>query len=78
MIVERSTAAAAAACAMVASPRISCSQISYFIDGVRNFFARRLRDVIGEDSSLLTTHSFRVSQTGPVWSDQTAKVRHER
>ncbi len=78
MIVERSTAATDAACAMVASPRISCSQISYFIDGVKNFFVRRLRDVTDEDSFLLTTHSFRVSQTVPVWSDQTAKVRHER
>lgn len=36
---------------MVASPRISGSQISYFIDGVKNFFVRRLRDVT-EDSEL--------------------------
>ncbi len=57
-MVERSTAAAVAACAMVASPRTSCNQISYFIDGVKNVFARRPRDTAGEDSLLLTGHSF--------------------
>jgi len=46
MIVDRSTPAAVAAAATVVSPRTSCNQISYFTDGGKNFFARRVGPVI--------------------------------
>jgi hypothetical protein len=40
MMVDRSTCCAAAASAIVISWRTSCSQISYFCDGLKNRFAR--------------------------------------
>ena len=81
MIVDRSTPAASAAALTVVSPRTSCSQISYFTDGARNFFTRRTGPNWAGPASLfievIDTHS-RVSQTLTVWSDQTREVRHER
>ena len=40
MIVDRSNLMVGRASAIVTSCRTSCSQISYFCDGVRNRFAR--------------------------------------
>lgn len=77
MIVERSTPASAAACAIVVSPRTSCSQISYFADGDRIFFARRCLGI--EASFVLIVHPPQgVTKTLPMWSDPPPQTGHER
>jgi hypothetical protein len=60
-IVERSTARRSAASLMVVSPRTSCSQTSYFCNGVRNRLARRPSRSVPRSNSVMVRPSSSVS-----------------
>ncbi|MFC5040213.1 hypothetical protein [Ornithinimicrobium kibberense] len=77
MIVDRSTPALVAACPIVASPRTSCNQISYFADADRTFFGRRF---LGTEASLvLIAHPpTGVTKTVQMLLDPQPETGHER
>lgn len=77
MIVDRSTPEVVAAWAMVASPRTSCSQISYFADADRTFFGRRFLGT--EDSFVLIAHPpTGVTKTVQMLLDPQPETGHKR
>src|SRR5215217_3068453 len=69
MIVERSTPYRSAASAIVVSPRTSCSQISYFCNGVRNRLARRPSRSAPRSCSVMIRPSFSGQQPERMLSD---------
>jgi len=64
-----STPWSAAASAMVTSCRISCSQISYFFDGVRNRFTRLPARSAPRDVSVMIRSSKKVQRSRRMLSD---------
>ena len=69
MIVERSTPTRSAASVIVVSWRTSCSQISYFCDGVKNRLARRPSRSVPRSNSVMIRPSFSGQQPEPMLSD---------
>src|SRR4051794_40246368 len=67
--VERSTWCTAAASAIVTSCRTSCSQISYFCDGLRNRFARRPARSVPRPSASMIRSSSRSQRPHEMLSD---------